>query len=375
MVRERNKQGLKWVLVIIGLFSILISTAFVIYKLTPVPPEEKIEKARHAISDARKARANYYAPLPFKKAESLYDSAIGQWQIQNKRFMLNRNFDAVAKYSDLAIYKANEAKNKALTHSGSLEISLKAEIKTLNGIIEKFGKYYGNLPLPAIIRQDYEKGKMLLSEGSYDYKNKDYLLCKKKVTSAKKYLNDSFNASKKLLIGYFENYNSWVAWQSTTIKNSKTQRTYAIIVDKFSKKCYVYKHGKLKTSFDVELGKNWMGHKRYKGDKATPEGLYKITNKLQKDKTKYYKALLINYPNDIDRMRFDKEIKQGTLSKKSAIGGLIEIHGGGGRGVDWTDGCIALRDEDMDALFRLADIGTPVTIVGSLHNLSEIIDL
>ena len=370
-----TKSRIKKVIIVIGIAAVFASGGYIAYNLTPVPPEDKIEKARQAISEAKKARANFYASAQFRQAESLYDSAIWHWKAQNKKFILNRDYSSIIKYSEFAVSKANEAKNKALSHSGSLEISLDAEIKSLKSMIDKFGKYYVNLPLPGMLRQDYEKGKMLLSEASYDYKNKDFLLCKTKVASAKKYLNDSYNASKKLLNRYFENYSAWIDWKNKTIKNSDANRTYAVIVDKFSKKCYVYKHGSLKTSFDVELGKNWMGNKRFKGDKATPEGFYKITKKLQKDKTKYYKALLINYPNDEDRMRFNKEINQGTLPKRSAIGGLIEIHGGGGKGVNWTDGCIALKDDDMDDLFRLIEIGTPVTIVGSLVSLSQLIDL
>jgi len=47
---------------------------------------------------------------------------------------------------------------------------------------------------------------------------------------------------------------------------------------------------------------------------------------------------------------------------------LIEIHGEGGKGANWTQGCIALKNEDMDELFDLAQIGTPVTIVGIMHS-------
>ena len=49
----------------------------------------------------------------------------------------------------------------------------------------------------------------------------------------------------------------------------------------------------------------------------------------------------------------------------AGIGGLIEIHGEGGRGRDWTRGCVALANPDIDDLFRHVEVGTPVTIVGS----------
>jgi lipoprotein-anchoring transpeptidase ErfK/SrfK len=49
------------------------------------------------------------------------------------------------------------------------------------------------------------------------------------------------------------------------------------------------------------------------------------------------------------------------------IGGLIEIHGAGGQGRNWTDGCVALVNPDMDRLFAAVGVGTPVTIVGRAH--------
>ena len=53
------------------------------------------------------------------------------------------------------------------------------------------------------------------------------------------------------------------------------------------------------------------------------------------------------------------------LPASARIGGLIEIHGGGGRQRDWTDGCVAVTNPEMDDLFRRVSVGTPVTIVGS----------
>jgi L,D-peptidoglycan transpeptidase YkuD (ErfK/YbiS/YcfS/YnhG family) len=56
------------------------------------------------------------------------------------------------------------------------------------------------------------------------------------------------------------------------------------------------------------------------------------------------------------------------------IGGLIEIHGNGGKGIDWTEGCIALTDSEMDSVFKIVKVGTPVTIVGSMHDLQHVLN-
>jgi L,D-peptidoglycan transpeptidase YkuD (ErfK/YbiS/YcfS/YnhG family) len=360
---------------VIGLSGVVIvALVFLFVRMAPVPPVEKIEKARVAISEAKKAKADTYSPALFKESEKYYDMAISRWKSENEKFILKRDYTSIDQLVEHSVAKARQAKNKALSHSSDLEISIGATIKMLENSIEKYDKLFDVLPLRNKTFQDYEKGLMLLKEGKYDYNSKNYLVSKTKIDKASKILNESFTSVKSYMKDYFSGYSSWKDWNDKTISESRKNRTDAIVVDKYAKKCYVYNNGKLKHTFDCELGKNWIGRKRHKGDKATPEGFYHITKKLDSKKTKYYKALLINYPNDEDKSRFDREIKQGSLPKKTQIGGLIEIHGGGGQGVNWTDGCVALTDKEMDVIYRIVDIGTPVTIVGSLEKLSDIVD-
>jgi murein L,D-transpeptidase YafK len=128
----------------------------------------------------------------------------------------------------------------------------------------------------------------------------------------------------------------------------------------------LYIAGRLKAEYAVDLGPRWLGHKKQKGDGATPEGHYRVTKKKGPGQSKYYKALEIDYPNENDRQSFLAAQKKGELPQFAHIGGLIEIHGDGGTGVNWTSGCVALRNEDMDEIFALAPVGTRVTIVGAL---------
>jgi hypothetical protein len=82
--------------------------------------------------------------------------------------------------------------------------------------------------------------------------------------------------------------------------------------------------------------------------------------------------MLLDYPNAQDRAHFAQMKKQGLISRRAGIGNLIEIHGNGGRGFDWTSGCVGMRDRDIDDLFRIVGTGTRVTIVGSIESLSAI---
>ena len=113
----------------------------------------------------------------------------------------------------------------------------------------------------------------------------------------------------------------------------------------------------------MDLGFNWIADKSRAGDGATPEGRYRIVSRTTA--SAYYRALLLDYPNADDRAEFARARRSGDVPRSAGIGGLIEIHGEGGRGRDWTKGCVALANPDMADLFARVSVGTPVTIVGS----------
>ena len=82
--------------------------------------------------------------------------------------------------------------------------------------------------------------------------------------------------------------------------------------------------------------------------------------------SRYYRALLLNYPNREDMKHFIQAKEKGLIPQKTGIGGLIEIHGGGAG--TFTNGCISLENLAMKRIFSMASVGPPVTIVGALHN-------
>lgn len=114
-------------------------------------------------------------------------------------------------------------------------------------------------------------------------------------------------------------------------------------------------------SYKISLGRVPKGHKEYEGDKKTPEGLYVINDK--NPNSGYHKNLGISYPNELD--------KTHAKSIGKSPGGLIKIHGiKNGFGwigrfhllFDWTLGCIAMTDREIDELYENVKIGTPIEI-------------
>jgi hypothetical protein len=157
----------------------------------------------------------------------------------------------------------------------------------------------------------------------------------------------------------------WRRWVEATIEESRDTRSAAIIIDKLDRSLNLYYSGLLLVSYPVELGTNGLQRKLFAGDRATPEGMYRVVKLKEGRETKYHKALLLDYPNEDDQARFDRARQRGEIPRGRGIGSMIEIHGGGGDGGDWTDGCIALANQDIDMVYARAHVGTLVTIVGT----------
>ena len=369
-----RKSRFKFIITIAIIMFALAGAAWWIIVTRPQPPIAEIAMARERLSLARAANANIYLIADFSEASALYDSANGAWKAENERFFLKRNYDRTLGFAQLSAQKSEQLEKKARTYSYDLKTTLKKRISALRNKSANFDTHFSDLPLDREIRHSFQSAVICLSEAETAYKAANYLLCHEKTILAADDIDFIYTQTRNTLEDYFGNLSVWVERNNEAVRQSKTIGDYTLVVSKFQKKCFVYHRGEQVKEIDIELGKNWIGDKRHRGDKATPEGKYKVSKKKSGGQTKYYKALLIDFPNNDDRKRFEAEKKNGTLPRHADIGGLIEIHGGGGRGVDWTDGCVALTNENMDWLFAHTKTGTPVYIIGSLVPLEKLVE-
>jgi murein L,D-transpeptidase YafK len=167
------------------------------------------------------------------------------------------------------------------------------------------------------------------------------------------------------------NLERWREWVRAGIEDSRRTGKPALVVDKRAHMAVLWTKGKPTRWFDVELGYNGLERKLKSGDGATPEGLYRVLRRKGRGETKYYKALLLDYPNAEDKRRFREARANGQVDPGTSIGNLIEVHGEGGRGTNWTDGCVAVANEEMDFLFDKLVVGSPVVIVGSYESVRD----
>jgi murein L,D-transpeptidase YafK len=134
-----------------------------------------------------------------------------------------------------------------------------------------------------------------------------------------------------------------------------------VIVTKSARTLTLLSQGKVLRTYKVALGGTPVGAKEQEGDHRTPEGHYILDRR--NPKSRFYKSIHVSYPNDQDKKR----------APESGVtpGGDIMVHGlpnGFGwlgathRNMDWTDGCIAVTNAEMDEIWELVADGTPIEI-------------
>ena len=150
---------------------------------------------------------------------------------------------------------------------------------------------------------------------------------------------------------------STLAWSDAGLPLAES-----VLVDKSERKMWLLTGGRKYREYRISLGDNPLGHKEQEGDERTPEGSYVID--YRNPESKYHLSLHISYPRQQDA---EKARNRGV-----SPGGNIFIHGlpngmefmqASYRGVDWTDGCIAVGNREIEEIWELVPDGTPIEIL------------
>jgi murein L,D-transpeptidase YafK len=150
-----------------------------------------------------------------------------------------------------------------------------------------------------------------------------------------------------------------VAFSAVGRENQVADR---IVVEKSVRTMKLMRGDEVLKTYKVALGRQPVGAKERTGDHKTPEGTYVID--FKNPQSQFHRALHISYPNRADRERAHK--------LGAEPGGNIEIHGLPPkfawlgklhRQTDWTDGCIAVTDPEIEEIWQLVPVGTPLKIL------------
>jgi hypothetical protein len=164
------------------------------------------------------------------------------------------------------------------------------------------------------------------------------------------------------------------------VSEASKQDGIALVVKKAGRTLEVYQHGELTKTYLADFGRNChdMRDKTDVDDTCAPEGVYKILERLGRNRTRRYKELRLDYPTTDDLLEgasvgkigwrdFVRDtyyrIRRGHPAYDTQIGGPFGIQGYGGTGEDWTDGYVAISNDAIDKLFPIVKKGTTVSIV------------
>ncbi|QHT67135.1 L,D-transpeptidase family protein [Rhodocytophaga rosea] len=145
------------------------------------------------------------------------------------------------------------------------------------------------------------------------------------------------------------------------VEKKLPDRADKVIVYKSKRELHLLKDGEIIRTYKIALGDNPVGHKQQEGDEKTPEGTYILD--WRNSKSAYHKSIHVSYPNEKDR----EHAKQLGISP----GGDIMIHGMNKQTAwlgrwqnlrDWTNGCMAVSNDEMDEIWAMVKNGTQIEI-------------
>ncbi len=329
----------------------------------PPAPPEAAEAARLEPS-IWSAGASSYAPREYDAYRRGLKSGQELLALEAAKFGWFRDYGPARRELQSLVASGRELLERVQGLRATEEHVLTADIQECarkSGLLRQMTEYFNeNGP----VRKNIAQADICLSEAGILVRKAEFEKARALLEAGRNAVAAAEEAASKLLSRYLEpgQLERWTKWAEATVAESKARGTTAFLVSKLERKLHIYKKGVRIASIDIGLGRYGLSDKQYSGDEATPEGRYKIVRKFPNGT--FYKALLIDYPNDEDRQSFARGKRAGTIPLQAGIGGAIEIHGGGKDSL--TRGCVGMENKDMDAVYDAADVGTAVTIVGTL---------
>jgi hypothetical protein len=326
------------------------------------PPQATLERAEQAQVLATEARASRFASGLFAYADSILN--IGRLEMARQKgrtlpFM--RDFAYADSLMLSSIQGFETAKQAAIDSLATLTTAATVQVDALETDVTSWRDVLDSTLILFRAETQWTAAQMGLMQARELLEAGEFSEAMQQVDNT----HIALTQLNKIFTDYTNGHNGhqkvWRAWAEETMAYSLQSGSSAIIVDKLAHRTYLIKAGKLIKTYRSDLGYNSAVQKSFAGDGATPEGQYRIT--AVNNSSRYYRALLLDYPNEADHKRFKENKKKGIIPSRARIGKLIEIHGEGGQDRDWTDGCVALTNHDLDDLIKQISVGTPVTIV------------
>ena len=281
------------------------------------------------------------------------------------------NFEAsLSKYKQI-IEKYPTAADRVLFEMGIIYAHPRNENKDYQKSLECFRKIVEEYP-----DSDYRPDSQMMTFQIHNVINKDRTIARQQTqieTSWQgiKSRNNEISILQKQIEMLAEQIETYEAQTETreeqieTLKQTifllKTEAADNVLIEKKERRLTLLSNGEVIKTYKIALGGDPVGPKERQGDNKTPEGTYIIDSRNRN--SEYHLSLHISYPNERDKIR--------AKALNVSPGGDIMIHGIKNglawvgnlhAGIDWTNGCIAVTDEEMEEIYKLVPNGTMVEI-------------
>jgi lipoprotein-anchoring transpeptidase ErfK/SrfK len=329
-------------------------------------PRPGPDAAVHAFEAARAGLAPRWAPEALLTADRALRDALVEWRRQEARLALLRDFRPAAEALWRAQQSAWDASRLGAERRMEAQLGAEEAIEETRSLALHGDALTAATALAPADRAHLLRARLLLAEAESLLASGEPLAASDRAERSRSELELALGPSLEAAGRYTAaaQVRRWQRWVEQTRTWSRATGRPAILVFKEKNLLTVVRNGEPVRSYAADIGRNALETKQRTGDAATPEGRYRVVDRKDRGASRFYRALLLDYPNDEDRRRLAAAVRTGDLPRGTHLGGLIEIHGEGGRGRNWTDGCVALSNADMDDLFSRIPVGTPVTIVG-----------
>ncbi len=374
--RTRSRRRLALIALGVLLLGLFVSSLIPILSGRTSPPAYSREAAFRAFVQAEKHAAPRWAPREHAAAKKLLDQGAFEYRRQAARFLPLRNFAEARQILAQSEQRAWDAANAALSAESSAKERTRERLQQASELVTIGRDFSILIPLSHYERTLLTRAQLSLDEAKVRYADGEYGAGLALAAEAESVASRVGSACSERAGRYADTslVERWRRMVEETVAWSRRTGQAVIVVSKAAHSLTLYRNGTPRRSFRADIGRNSVANKTVAGDLATPEGKYRIVAKKDVGQSRYHRALLLDYPTPADLEVFRRLRRSGKI-RASEPGGQIEIHGEGGRSKDWTRGCVAIANPEMDALFHAVDVGTPVVIVGSQGDGGPFVEL
>ena len=347
-------------LVLVGL------SAFPFVSGRAIEPVVGFEHAVRAIEDARSAGADRWSTATLAAADSCLREARAEHLVQMNKLPPFRDFARARLQLEDARSRAELATANTRSWKNGVRRDSELAIDRATNALLEADAFRDARVLDAAARRRLQAARVQAVEAVLRQEDGDYLTARDMAETAEREAHAILDRATEHASRFVDGaeIERWRRWVTETVEESRGKKSSAIIIFKERNELVLYRSGVAVRRYPVELGRQSLDRKIMEGDGATPEGRYRIVAKKEGGETVYHRALLLDYPTEEDLARLAEAKRRGLVRSDARPGGAIEIHGEGGRGWDWTRGCMAMTNEDIDDLWTRIQKDTRVTIVG-----------